>query len=65
MKYSLRDMFRDVIEMARDAGIWQALTVDEKRSLVEYFLQHFDLLMQEAKWRRFSSLTTTLVSGAR
>ena len=65
MKYSLRDMFRDVIEMAKDAGIWQALTVDEKRSIVEYFLQHFDVLMHEARWRRFSSLTTTLVSGAR
>ncbi len=63
MRYQLRDLFSDVIEAAKETGIWQTLTLDEKETLVEYFLGHFDTLMQEARWHKLSCLTTSFVTA--
>ena len=64
MRYQLRDLFRDVIETAKEAGIWQALTPCEKESLVEYFLCHFDALMKEAQWYKLACRMSLFVTGA-
>lgn len=63
MRYHLRDLFRDVIETAKDAGIWQELTLEEKNTLVEYFLCHFEMFMQEVQWHKVSSLMTSYVTA--
>ncbi len=62
MKYQMRDLFSDVIEMAKECGVWQTLTIDEKKTLVEYFLCHFDSLMKELQWHKLSCITTTYVA---
>ncbi len=63
MRYQLQDLFSDVIEAAKETGIWQTLTLDEKETLVEYFLCHFDTLMQEARWQKLSCCTTLFVTA--
>ena len=63
MMYLLRDIFRDVIDMAKEAGIWQTLTLHEKEEIVSYFLSHFDALMKEAGWQRFSRMMTSYTSA--
>ena len=64
MRYLLRDLFSDVIEAAKEAGIWQTLTLNEKEEVVSYFLRNFDSLIKEAHWLRFSNLMTSRASGA-
>ncbi len=59
MRYLLQDLVNDVIEVASDAGIWQTLTLDEKKTLVEYFLCRFDRLMDEVRWHKLSCFTTS------
>ena len=59
MRYLLRDLFSDVIETATEAGIWQTLTLNEKEEVMNYFLRHFDSLIKEAHWLRFSRLMTS------
>jgi hypothetical protein len=49
MRYLLRDLFSDVIEAAKEAGIWQTLTLNEKEEVVDYFLRHFNSLIEEAR----------------
>ena len=63
MRDLLRDLFSDVIEAAKEAGIWQTLTLNEKEEVVNYFLRNFDSLIKEARWLRFSHLMTSYVSG--
>ena len=65
MRYLLRDLFSDVIEAAKEAGIWQTLTLNEKEEVVNYFLRHFDSLIKEACWLRFSHLMASYASGGR
>jgi hypothetical protein len=63
MRYLLRDLFSDVIEAAKEAGTWQTLTLNEKEEVVNYFLRHFDSLIKEARWLRFSRLMTSYAPG--
>lgn len=63
MRYLLRDLFSDVIEAAKEAGIWQTLTLNEKEEVVNYFLRHFDSLIREARWLRFPHLMTSHASS--
>lgn len=65
MKYQLRDLFSDVIEAAKEAGIWQTLSLIEKEEVVKYFLLHFDSLMTEARWMKFSHVMTSYASDGR
>lgn len=63
MRYQLRDLFSDVIEAAKEAGIWQTLTLDEQEEVVNYFLRNFDSLIKEARRLKFSHLMTSYASG--
>jgi hypothetical protein len=63
MKYGLRNLFSDVIEAAKEAGIWQTLSLLEREEVVNYFLLHFDALMTEARWQKFSQLMTSYASS--
>lgn len=65
MRYQLRDLFSDVIEAAKEAGIWHTLSVIEKEEIVKYFLLHFDSLMTEARWLKLSHLMTSYASDGR
>jgi len=65
MRYLLRDLFSDVIEAAKEAGIWQTLTLNEKEEVVNYFLRHFDSLIREARWLRFSHVMMSHASDGR
>ena len=65
MRYLLRDLFSDVIDAAKEAGIWQTLTLAEKEEVVNYFLRHFDSLITEARWLRFPHLMTSYAYGGR
>jgi methionine synthase II (cobalamin-independent) len=58
MKYHLRDLFSDVIEAAKEIGIWQTSSLIEREEIVKYFLLHFDSLMTEARWMKFSHMMT-------
>ena len=63
MKYGLCNLFSDVIETAKEAGIWQTLSLIEREEVVQYFLLHFDALMKEASWLKFSQMMTSYVSS--
>ena len=63
MKYLLQDIFRDVIDTAKETGIWQTLSLHEKEEIVNYFLCHFDALLKEANWLRFSQMMTSYASA--
>jgi hypothetical protein len=65
MSYLLRDFFSDVVEAAKEAGIWQTLTLNEQEEVVNYFLRNFDSLIKEARWQRFSSLMTSYATVRR
>ncbi|MBI4688648.1 MAG: hypothetical protein HY754_00010 [Nitrospirae bacterium] len=38
----LQDLLRDAIDAAKKSGVWQILTLDEKKSVVEYFYFLFE-----------------------
>ncbi len=63
MKYQLSDLFSDVIDTAKEAGIWQTLTPEERKTLVEYFLCHFETVMREVHWRKLSRFMTCTVAA--
>jgi hypothetical protein len=58
MKYLLRDILRDAIEMAKETGIWQLLTLREKQEVVRYFLLHSDSLMDTVDCDRSENMAT-------
>ncbi len=64
MKYRLQDLFWDVIDTAKESGIWQTLSPDEKRTLLEYFLGHFDSFVKELQWHQLAGATTYYVTAA-
>ena len=49
MKYLLNDMFRDVIDAAKETGIWLQLSLSEKEQLVDHFLQDYLSVIEEAR----------------
>lgn len=51
MSYFLRDLFRDIIDTAKETGIWQMLTMQEREELVEHFLHEYRSMMDEAEAR--------------
>lgn len=55
MKYLLGDMFRDVIDAAKEAGIWPQLSLSEKEQLVNHFLQDYLSVIEEARRARASA----------
>ncbi len=65
MQYSLRDIFRDVIDAAKEAGIWQTLSPGEKETVVHYFLNHFDAVLKEAGWQRLFRLMSSYAPSGR
>ena len=48
MKYLLGDMFRDIIDSAKETGIWPRLSLREKEQLVDHFLQEYLSVIEEA-----------------
>lgn len=49
MKYLLCDLLRDVIDAAKETGIWQLLTLREQGELVDHFLHEYRSMMEEAE----------------
>ncbi len=47
--YLLQDILRDTIDAAKETGIWQLLSLEEKEELVSYFLRHFSAILEESK----------------
>lgn len=47
MNYLLKDVLRDAVDMAKQAGIWQLLTMKEKEETVRYISRNFGVLMNE------------------
>lgn len=47
MRYLLRDLLRDVIDMARETGCWQILSIRERADLVTALLKEYPVFIQE------------------
>lgn len=52
MRYLLRDILRDAIDAAKESGIWQLLTAEEKEDVVTYFLREYGSVMEEIEASR-------------
>ena len=65
MRYQLRNIFSDVIEAAKETGLWQTMDLTERAEVVNYFLGHFDTLIKEAARMSFSQLMTLYVTEER
>jgi hypothetical protein len=65
MRYQLRNVFSDVIEAAKEAGIWQTMNLTERAEIVNYFLGHFDALIKEAGRLSLCHLMTSYVCDGR